>query len=230
MIKYSLHQNTLSQDVENYRAVVHSNGTLDLERVVKTMVERGAVATEADAGAVLKGFFSTLESLLLYGFRVSTPIATFGLSMHGLFENQLDTFDPNRHEIDLVITPTRQACRSIQRQAQVQKQTPNTRQPRLLQYVNPNNGDGNQTLTPGGGAQLMGEFLSFDQNDPDQGIFLTAGDQKSIRIEVIMRNTPSDLIFLVPSGLAAGEYRLEVWARFGTELRTGVLKQPLIVA
>jgi hypothetical protein len=116
------------------------------------------------------------------------------------------------------------------RQAQVQKQTLTTRQPRLLQYINPNNGDGNQTLTPGGGAQLMGEFLSFDPADPDQGIFLTAGDQESIRAEVVMRNTPSDLIFLVPSGLPAGKYRLEVCARFGAELRTGVLKHPLTVA
>lgn len=89
----------------------------------------------------------------------------------------------------------------------MQKQAPTTRQPRLLQYVNPNNGDGNQTLTPGGGAQLMGEFLSFDPADPDQGIFLTASDQESTRIEVVMRNTPS--------GLGAGEYRLEVWRVLG---------------
>lgn len=229
MINYSLHENTFSNDAENYRAIVQSHGTLDLDQTIKEMIARGSAATEAGAAALLKDFFNTAQVLLLYGWRLSTPLFSIGLSIQGTFDDQLDTFDSSRHQIDLVFTPNRQFLRAIQSQAQTQKQKPNRPQPRPLQYINPNNGADNQTLTPGGGARVLGELLSFDQADPNQGIFLIAEDQSSTRIEVVINNTPSDLIFLVPSDLTAGQYQLEVRAQFGAGLRSGTLKNPLTV-
>lgn len=228
MIKYSLYPSNFNPAGENCHALVQSAATLSLARVIKVMIERRGSATEAGATAVLKDFFDTVVYLLLYGFRVSTPLFSIGLSIQGAFADELDSFDPKRHQLTLVLTPTRKGLSLIQQQAQLQKQSAKTRQPQPLQYINPNNGD-NRSLTPGGGGQILGDLLSFDQADPNQGIFLVAADGSSTHVEVVMRNTPRDLIFLVPAGLSAGEYRLEVRAQFGASLRTGRLAQALTV-
>ncbi len=49
---------------------------------------------------------------------------------------------------------------------------------------------------------------------------------------VVGRNKPGELMFMVPDGLAPGEYTLEVRVVFqgGTELRRGALDKVLTVA
>lgn len=230
MIKYSLHLNNLNTGVENYHAIVQSNTTLDMNQVIKEMIKQGSGVSEAVAEAVLKDFFSTLEKLLLYGFRVSTPMVICGVSIQGVFENSADSFDPNRHTVNLVCTPTRQAQRSLQGQAQVQKQLPQTPQPHLLQYLNLHDTEGGPILTPGDVSQVIGSTLGFDEADPNQGVFLVDTDGSSRRMNRIVRHTPTDLLFLVPPDLTAGEYRLEVRAQFGAEMRIGTYKQSLTVA
>lgn len=229
MIKYSLYANNLNPERENYYALIQSNATLDLTRVIEIMIERGCLTNAAGAEAVLNDFFNTVEYLLLYGFRVSTRLVNVGLSIQGTFESAVDSFDPKRHQLKLVVTPNRQFVQSLQEQAKLQKKAASTRQPRLWQYLNPNPGQDNQTLTPGGAAQVTGHLLSFDPGDPAQGIFLLGSDGNSHRVEVVLRNTPGDLIFMIPAGLPAGEYRLEVRALFGATLRRGVLEQVLRV-
>jgi hypothetical protein len=85
---------------------------------------------------------------------------------------------------------------------------------------------------------LYGSRLSFDQDDPAQGIFITpvngtlplSGDAEPVRVEVVLRNSSRELAFLVPASLAAGEYTIEVRRLFGkSDIRTGVLKETLTV-
>jgi len=63
-----------------------------------------------------------------------------------------------------------------------------------------------------------------------QGVFFLAEDGTEVQAEVVGKNMPGELIFLVPA-LAVGAYTLEVRATFnGTaELRTGALEARLAV-
>lgn len=237
MIKFGLYPHAIAEgEEESYRAIVHSQGTLDLEDVIEMMIDRGSTITTVDALAVLREFFSTVIKLMLMGYRIATPLAIFGLSIRGLFQSPLDSFDTAIHTPEPTITPTKYFRGLIKTQAKLQKKKVAVAHPQLAQCINHNNGDGNNVLTPGGGAELLGDYLKFDPADEEQGIFLVptngngTGDQTPSRVEVTMRNTNGNLIFMVPAGLTTGEYRLEVRARFGQELRIGAYKEVLTVS
>ena len=77
----------------------------------------------------------------------------------------------------------------------------------------------------------MGHRLKFDASDTNQGIFFIASDGTATRVTVVGRNMPADLMFMVPDGLAAGEYTLEVRAAFATnDIRVGGLAVSLTVS
>ncbi len=195
------------------------------------MIARGSTITKADALAVLQDYYATIENLVLDGFKVTTPAANYGVSVKGNFDSQADGFDPNRHRTEANVNPGVRFRRAILNNAQLSKQEATKPRPNPLQYTNPNNGDLNNTLTPGGMGQLSGHRLKFDPADPKQGLFLIAADNNAARVEVIGKNTPRELIFLVPAGLAPGDYTLEVRSLFGqNSIRTGALEEPLTVA
>lgn len=58
----------------------------------------------------------------------------------------------------------------------------------------------------------------------------TAGGAET-KVATVQKNKPAQLVFLIPAGLAAGTYDLEVRARIvgGTQLRTGRLDAVLTV-
>lgn len=89
----------------------------------------------------------------------------------------------------------------------------------------------NGTLTPGGMGQIVGHRLKFDASDENQGIFFVAADGTATRVTVVGRNMPADLMFMVPDGLTAGEYTLEVRAAFASnDVRSGALAVTLTVS
>ena len=230
-LAYTLHKNPLTNGANNYRGVVQFAGTVDLEGVIERMIACGSTITKADALAVLQDYHDTINDLVLQGFKVVTPGANYGISLRGNFAGQTDSFDPSRHQAAALVNPGLQFRRAIQERVQLHKQETNIPQPKLLEYVNLNNGDSNEVLTPGGPAQINGHRLKFDPADLEQGIFLLAADNTATRVDTIIRNTPNELIFMVPTGLTAGQYTLQVKALFGqSSRRSGLLEETLMVA
>jgi len=231
MIDFALYKNNLTTNENDYfRAIVQSKGTIQLDGITQRMVQHGSTLTPQDIMASLDEFFKTAFLLLLEGYTVSTPAFNMSLSIRGNFDGPMDSFDPNRHELVIIIKPNRTFQREVQTKAQIRQQEANVPMPKPLKYSNPNNGDANNTLTPGGGATLHGHRLQVEQEDPDQGIFLVPADESPTRVEVILRNTARELIFLVPGDLPPGQYQVQVRARFGNEtIRTGTYEQLLVV-
>jgi hypothetical protein len=230
-ISYSLHRNPLTNGANQYRAIVQSGGTISLEEVIERMVARGSTTTKADAWAVLQDYFTIVEGLLLDGFRVSTPLVNYGVSVKGNFDGQTDSFNASRHWIEASVSPGAQLRRTIQSKAQPQKQLANEPRPRLLEYTDLNSKERDSRLTPGGMGHLAGDRLKFDPADPAQGIFLMAPNGRPIQVEVVGKNTNSELMFLVPASLTPGDYTLEVRSTLGqSALRSGSLSAILTVS
>jgi hypothetical protein len=79
-------------------------------------------------------------------------------------------------------------------------------------------------------GQITGYRLKFDPADPEQGIFFAAGGSAT-RVEQTGKNSPSELMFLIPAELAPGEYRPELRsALHNGRLFTGILEELLTVA
>ncbi|HUW83231.1 MAG TPA: DUF4469 domain-containing protein [Phycisphaerae bacterium] len=81
---------------------------------------------------------------------------------------------------------------------------------------------------------MTGNRLKFDPNEADEGLYFVADASGETKVSTVQKNKPSQLVFLVPAGLAAGTYHLEVRARMGSgtsarELRMGRLDSTLTV-
>ena len=230
MIDFGLYKNSFTNGKGFFRAIVFSRRTYGLEDVIDRMVEQGTTLTRQDIMATLDLFFETLFRLILEGNTVLTPLFNLGVSIKGNFDSQTDSFDPSRHRVKPRVNANAKFKDRLKMMARVQQQKANRPMPQPEEYINPNNGAGNDVLTLGGGAKLRGHALKFDQEDTTQGIFLIAEDQSRVRIEGVMHNTQRELIFLVPGDLASGEYTIEVRSRLGGEnIRVGVLEQPISV-
>lgn len=230
-INYVLFENTLTDDPSDYRAVVRPKSTAELEDVIERMVQHGSTVGKADILSVLEDYYSTVERMVLEGVNVNTPGANYRTSIRGVFEGLTDTFDPSRHQVRAVVNPGKRFRRAVEKRAQPVKKEPVRPAPTPLEYIDLSSGARDSVVTPGGMGQVTGRRLKFDPADAEQGIFFVAEDGTETKVDLVGRNMPADLMFMVPESLTAGTYTLEVRAvlRNRDDLRVGALEDPLTV-
>lgn len=230
-ITYRIYKNNLADNVEKYAARVEYLDTIYEEDIIEEMMSYNSAMTRADTLAVMENYQAALKRKLLQGFRVMTRNGLYGVSIKGNFTDQGDSFDPSRHRIEPVIAVSPELRQAITNQIPVEKILAAVPQPQPVQYLSLSNGHTPNTLIPGGMGKLIGERLRYDPADPEQGIFLIAANNTERRLPTDGIIMPGSLVFLVPTDLTPGTYRLEVRARFDAEdLSVGRLKNGLTVA
>ena len=230
-IQYSLRKNEFSPEADGYIATIHTTGTADLERIIERMIESGTTINRPDILGTLDSYYTAIESLILEGYNVITPGATFNTSIKGTFSGPGDAFDPQRHQLRCISRTGARLREAVARRARPTKVEPLETGPRLFQFTDVNSSTRDQTLTPGGIGKLRGRNLKFDPDDEAQGIYLLAADHRETRVAFIGENKSGNLTFLIPPELPPGEYQLQVRARprFNTKVRRATLDKPLIV-
>jgi|SaaInl7_200m_RNA_FD_contig_21_1767235_length_900_multi_23_in_0_out_0_1 hypothetical protein len=229
-IRYVLFENNLTSDPDDYMARVQPVDTRNLEAVIQRMIQGGSTTTRPDILSVLDEYVSAVESMVLEGMNVNTPLANYRTSIQGVFTGPEDSYDPSRHQVGAVVSPGGRFRDTVRNRAQVVKGEVVKPKPNLVSYTDVSSQARDSVLTPGGFGKLTGHRLKFDSAVPDQGIFFVASDGNTTRVETIGHNKPAELMFLVPN-LTAGDYALEIRAGFGeSEIRTGMLEATLTVA
>jgi hypothetical protein len=230
-IAYVLFENNLTDDPNDYMAMVQPTGTADLDKVVERMIERGSTVTKADILSVLEDYYSAIENMVLEGLNVNTPMANYGVSIKGIFNGAEDSYDPSRHQLAGAISPGSRYRKTIRERGQTNKAEARKPTPNLVVYVDVNSGERNSLLTLGGMGQIIGHRLKFDPTDPAQGIFLVGADGVEAKITTVGKNMPGELMFLVPPMLPVGDYTLQVRATiYGSQdVRSGTLNDTLTV-
>lgn len=229
-IYYSLQENRLTPDPNDYMAMVSPSRSVELDGVIERMVERGSTVTRADILSVLEDFQRALESLLAEGANVNLPFANFSSSIRSVFDSATDNFDANRHQLSAAVTPGQQLREAYRRNITAVKQETITPAPNLLEYLDFNSGERNSIVTPGGMGQICGHRLKFDASDAQQGIFFLGEKEQQTRISVVGENKPARLMFLVPTDIQPGDYQVEVRALVGSEIRSGRFNRSLSVS
>ncbi|MCB8983462.1 MAG: DUF4469 domain-containing protein [Ardenticatenaceae bacterium] len=230
-IKYSLYENNLTSDPDDFMAFVQSSGTAELDAVIERMIQQGSTVTRADTLSVLEDYYTAVESMILEGWNVNTPLTNFSASIRGVFHGRTDSFDPSRHQVSAAVTAGKRLRQTMSARAQTVKQEAQRPSPSPLDYIDINSGLRNSALTPGGMGQILGHRLKFDPAQPEQGIFFKAASGAETRVSLVGRNMPGDLMFLAPADLAAGEYTLLVRAAMSdSEIRSGELPYTLTAA
>lgn len=230
-IYYALFENNLTSDPNDYMAMVQPVGTADLDTIIDRMVQQGSTVTKADILSVLEDFFSAVESILLEGNNVTTPLVNFSTSIKGVFNGQLAGFDASQHRVRAIANPGPRLRNIIAEKAVAEKKEAVKPIPSLLTYTDVNSESHNSMLTPSGLGYISGHRLKFDPADDTQGIFFVANDGTAARVSTIGRNKPAELIFIVPADIPAGDYKLEVRALFNeNDIRVGTLASTLTVS
>lgn len=230
-INYSLFENNLTSDPDDYMAMVQPVGTADLDVIIERMIKQGSTVTKADTLSVLEDYFTAVESMILEGMNVTTPIANFGASIRGVFNGQTDSFNKARHQITPTVNPGKRLRAIMAQKGQPVKREASKPAPNPLAYLDLASDTRNGTLTPGGMGQVTGHRLKFDAADPAQGVFFVDESGTAARAETYGRNKPAELLFMVPASLAVGDYTLEVRAVFAADgPRSGALPVTLAVS
>jgi len=209
-LNFALHKNHLTAGPTDYKAVVQNPNSKTLDDIIDLMVSRGSTITRAEALATLEEYRLAVEQLVKDGNNIRTPLVNVSLSIKGVFTGEDANFDPSRHSVRINVIPGT-SLREITGDVQVSRIKGRSPQPAPLYLDDLVSGSRNDKLSPNNIARLKGCHLKFDPSDPDQGIFLIAGNGAETRISLVSYNKPSRLDFLVP-GLAKGIYRLEVRA------------------
>ena len=209
-INYVLAENHLVEESNAYIGRVMSLGTINEQGLVDEILKRGSTLTRPDILAVLDVYQDTIIDRLQAGYRVNTRLINFGLSIQGTFNGTDDSFDSGRHTLNITTSATAVARQTLRADAQMKKGEAQIVMPNPEAYFDFGSQSANRLLTLNNPGQLTGRRLKFDADDEAQGVFFIASDGTATKASLVMRNKPAELMFMVPAGLAAGEYTLEV--------------------
>jgi hypothetical protein len=230
-IQYALFPNPLTSGDEDQRAMVQNRTSRTTEDVIDEIMSRGSTITKAEALAVIEEYEACIAKFVADGNRVNTSLMKISSSITGVFNGKEDYFDEARHQINVNVQVGPRLQKAIA-ETDTQKVAGRERHPQPKRLKDFTSDSINGELTPGGSAELHGTLLKYDHEDSNQGIFLIASDGTENRVDQVLKNWPSLLLFVVPNNLSAGTYSLEVRSivRRTTALRRGTLSDSITIS
>lgn len=228
-LTYALYPNNVLKDKNTYRALIKDRRHYTLEEVIARMTRNRSAAQEAEIKGIFELFTAEVESILKEGGSVLTPLFNAQCSIAGRFTGAEDYFFRNRHRVRINLTPGSR-LKALAGEIKTQKTESKMPRPLINSFTNMLSGEINSGLNPGGPAILKGARLNFDPNDPEQGVRFVDDNQTTFRVSSVISKTFSQLVFLIPTDMPPGNYRLQVNNKLKTKImRTGELNHTLVV-
>lgn len=232
-IKYSLVENLLTPDPNDYYPQIQLTGRAGREELADRMLSLGSTVGRADVLAVLSLLDDATEALVLEGYRVDLAgIVDVYPRMQGVFNGPGDGFDKSRHTLGVSANPAPGFISRIRQDASVSKEETVKPTPNPMEFRDAATGDSNGPVTKGNIATLSGSRLKINPATPDEGVyFIASTGGAETKVATISTNKPGQLVFLIPATLASGEYGVQVRnrARDAADIRAGTLDSTLSV-
>ncbi len=218
-IKYTLNaqlaDNTVTTDNKDDKiAVLVSAGIADKQRIISEIMELHPGLERETVEAVINLEHRVEKKLLLTGFRINNGFYQAVAQLTGVVEGK--AWNPQKNSIYASFTQGAELREAIsQTTVNIIGEKGST------MYVA--GGEDTATRAPGFTATagrnytLSGAHLKVVGTDPSVGITLTSAATSTvtkISEDMIAVNQPSKLLFLVPAGLADGEYELKVTTQY----------------
>jgi hypothetical protein len=200
MVKYALKENKLGEDSKGCLAIVSAVGAATIDDVIGHMIEEGTGLTRPQAMAYFEKLTQSVEYFLGLGFAVSTPLFRTRATISGTFNNKFDSFDPERHQIN-VRTISGIRLSKLEKDLSPVKTKLNRLFPSPEIFTDSTTETDNGAITSGGGAVLRGSLLKFDPKDTQQGIFFVPADNpaEEIRAQVYQIIRSNEVSFTIPA-------------------------------
>lgn len=230
-IQYSLRKSRLPAAAGKSVAIMRPAATITFDALITRLAERGSTVTEADARAVLTELADEAAAQLAAGNRVHIEgLCILFPQLRGRFEGATDSFDPQRHRLEVGATATRELRDRVRAAARVERVPDRSRAPSPVAFTNFADGAVNTTVTPGHVGRLDGHRLKVSAAAADEGVFfIPAGGGAEIAAGPLQTNHPKTLLFPIPAALTPGLWHIEVRSRRPntTGLRIGRLDRTL---
>jgi len=222
-LKYSLEENRLTERPDDYSAQTYASGSFDMEAIINRMLSRGTLVTRTDVIAVMNNFQETLVDIILEGGMINTPIFNTAFSISGVFESPLDSFDGNRHKLNVNLTKGT-LLRDAEKKVKFEKTTASVPQPTIQEVRDSVSGSVNEMLTPRGVIEVYGYNLKIIGDDPTCGIWFVFGENDEYKADIMIENKPSKIIAMIPD-LPGGECRIKIVTQYSGSV---LLKTPKV--
>jgi len=223
-LRYGLILNHLTDDPDDYMGLVTDNETISTEQIVEKMIGKGSTVTKAEALSVIEEFNYAVVEAIANGNNVNTELFKVYPSLSGVFVNEQDAFDKNRHSVRLNLNAGKRLAEAISN-IELRKVEVTVPQPVIQHFTDLKTKTINESFSSGQIASVKGSLLKFDEEDSNQGVFFIAADGSETRVSNLVKNKPSELLFFVPDSLKKGTFQLEVRAKLRNHksMRTGRL-------
>ena len=221
-IRYSLQQDALNHS-GTYHAHVNPTVSLSLEDLVDRMAGASNTVERPRLFAVASLLMETVTQALSQGEQVNLPICRLRPAIRGTFNDQGDSYSPDRHDVTVVVAAGAELKKRLA-QASVERE-PEGRgtdrpQPKALRRV-PEGDPHDDIVHPGDVMEIVGRRLKFDPTGEDEGLFLqplpeddAVSPGPPIPVPRVIKRTEQRLMFQVPEA-PAGRYQCLVRRRFG---------------
>lgn len=230
-IKYYLHKNALAKKPESHKAVISPKEVHDLQSIINQMLKRGTTLSEADILASLHLFFEVVVQEVQEGNHVNLPIVNIRPGIAGEFITASDQFDANRHRLKTT-SSAGALLKKIIKNTAVEKVTLPTTIPVLTAFFDSVSETFNDTISPNGIGQIVGNHLKFKSSNPAEGVFFVNTNNETFQASIIAIRHPRKLVFSIPAAMPKGNYTLMVKKSFGrtaTTIRKATLAHSLKV-
>jgi hypothetical protein len=227
-IRFALYTNPFQKDSEELVARVVPEGCLGDEDVLEMVLRRSNGLSRSEVEAVLEEYSLALEYLLRQGYSVHTSLMKLDVSIKGKFRNEKDRFHPRRHKLRLNITPGKR-LRKLLKGETAYRIEPSAPHPCITGLAHFEPQQAKHQIRPAMLLSLSGHRLKVNPEAEDEGIYLRNEQRQEQKIQQLVTNTPSQLVFLLPADLPAATYALQLRCRVGnsTELRQDTYSEPL---
>lgn len=224
-IDVKLQDNTVTvNDLDDKIFVVQSQGTADLDRLVDEIKEINSGLEQEIVRMVLALCNRAIVKLILSGYRLNTGLFILELVCKGV------TYDKAWHP----------GVNSLQIRLRLTKELREALNNTTINIVGESTSAMSVTgaesalgvgyrVKAGRAFTLYGKNIKVVGNALSVGITLTNSENVVTKIEadLIVQNSPKKLIFIIPEGIADGEYELKIVTQYSSSSR--LLKKPRAV-
>lgn len=208
MIKYALRKNQLATEEPNFVANVTCMASKTLDDLVAKMVAEGTGLTRPQALAYFEKITQLVIEFLEDGCAVNTPLFKVRPTIKGVFGNYQDIFNPAQHRLSYTMCGGTRMEPVLKNVELVKLKS---KLPFIESFFDGMSRQSNTVITPGGNAEIKGDSLLFNIDDPGQGVFFCpeTNPKTEIRALAFLKNGIKETSFMIPP-LEAGNYILKV--------------------
>ncbi len=208
-IKYYIVKSSFREG--EYFARTLRDDVFTLEDAISNVIQETAL-TRSEIYGVNVSLARQLVEALLRGQTVDYgPMGTYSLRVKATLSSPDEPL-PQNAKVEVLFNPPRQTKKSLRNRAAFDRADRAPSQPVVDTFFEPLNKQENTVYVANGISRLTGKFLTFDADDPEQGVFFVAEDGTAVRVAAYLDNSAKRVNFGVPAGLS-GTQSVEVRTR-----------------